>query len=262
MAAIAAWYFIRGRRTDVARLSLRVGVIGALAATALVFATGDRHARQVAHTQEAKFAAMEGLYSTEAGAPMILFSLPPKQHGRVDAPELVITNLTSFLAFGNFEAPVKGLEEFARHTWPPVPITFLSFHNMVILGNLMLLVAIAAAVQLWRGRLETSPRLLRVLFWVGLFVPTFAIQLGWMAAEAGRQPWIVYGVMRTADATSRVVAAPEIVFSLALFVLLYLLLGALWIWLLRREIVHGPEGIALPEPERLASPIPATVPVY
>lgn len=262
MAAISAWLFLRGRRTDVARASLKLGIIVALISTVLVFATGDRHAKQVARTQPAKFAAMEGLYSTERGAPLILFALPPSQQGRRDAPELMITNLTSFLAFGNFQAPVQGLNEFPQAHWPPVAATFLSFHNMVIVGNLMLLLALAAAIQWWRKRLETSPVMLRAIFWGGLALPTIAIQLGWMAAEIGRQPWIVYGLMRTSEGVSKVVIAPEILTSIVLFGIIYLLLGAIWIFLLRREVMHGPEGIPLPEPI-VEEPRPLeTAPVY
>ncbi|HEX6087183.1 MAG TPA: cytochrome ubiquinol oxidase subunit I [Thermoanaerobaculia bacterium] len=262
MAAIAAWYFLRGRRTDVARASLKLGLVVALLSTVLVFATGDRHAKQVARTQPAKFAAMEGLYSTERGAPLILFALPPSQQGRRDAPELMITNLTSFLAFGNFQAPVQGLNEFPRDEWPSVPVTFLSFHNMVIIGNLMLLIALVALVQLWRGRLERSRGVLRAIFWGGLALPTLAIQLGWLAAEMGRQPWIVYGLMRTREGVSKVVLAPEIVTSIALFGVIYLLLGAVWIHLLRREVVHGPEGEPLPELEPAVAPPLSAEPVY
>ena len=240
MAGVAAWYFLKGRPSDVARASLRLGTVAALVSTALVMLTGDRHARQVAHTQEAKFAAMEGLYSTENGAPMILFSLPPTQEGRQDAPEIAITKLTSFLAFGNFQAPVQGLDRFPKEDWPPVAITFLSFHNMVILGNLMLLLSLIGALLLARGRLETARWWQWAMFWA-IPIPIVAIQLGWMAAEAGRQPWIVYGIMRTADAVSKAVTAPEIAFSIALFSLIYLLLGSVWVYLLRKEIVHGPE---------------------
>jgi cytochrome bd ubiquinol oxidase subunit I len=163
--------------------------VAAPASTLLVLFTGDRHARQVAHTQQAKFAAMEGLYSTESGAPLILFSLPPSQRGRVDAPEIAVTKLTSFLAFGNFQAPVKGLDAFPGSDWPPVAVTFLSFHNMVTLGNLMLLVSLAGVYPLARGRIETSPWWQTLTLW-SIPLPTIAIQLGWMAAEARRQPWI------------------------------------------------------------------------
>ncbi len=240
MAGVAAWYFRRGRGGDVARLSLRFGVIAALVSCALVYLTGDRHARQVAHTQPEKFAAMEGVYSTTPGAPMIVFSLPPKQTGPRLGPELVITNLTSALAFGNFQAPVKGLEEFPPERWPPVAATFLSFHNMVIVGNLMLLVALVSVVLLWRSRIETSRRWLRVLTW-SIVLPPLAIQLGWLAAEVGRQPWIVYGLMHTQQAVSKVVDAPSIAVSIAVFSLIYVALGVLWVRLLLRDIARGPE---------------------
>jgi cytochrome d ubiquinol oxidase subunit I len=261
MAAISAWLFLRGKRTDVARASLKLGLVVALISCILVIATGDRHAKQVARTQEAKFAAMEGIYSTANGVPFILFSLPPSQQGRRDAPELMITNLTSFLAFGNFQAPIKGLEEFPTEEWPPVAITFLSFHNMVIVGNLMLLLALVGVVQTWRGRLEQQPLLLRLVMYLGIVLPTLAIQLGWMAAEAGRQPWIVYGLMKTSDGISKVVIAPEIVTSIVLFGIIYLLLGSVWIYLLRREALHGPEGEPLPETPAAQAPL-QTAPVY
>ena len=240
MAGLGAWYFLKGRGSDVARVSLRLGTVAALIACVLNFVTGDRHAKQVARTQEAKFAAMEGLYTTQRGAPMILFSLPPTQQARRAAPELLISNLTSWLAFGDFQAQVKGLHEFPRQDWPPVAVTFLSFHNMVIVGSLMLLLALIGLVLLWRGRLESARWWQRLMVWA-IPLPMIAIQLGWLTAEVGRQPWVVYGVMRTRDAVSKVVGAPELLFSIVLFTILDVALGVLWLYLLRREIVHGPE---------------------
>jgi cytochrome d ubiquinol oxidase subunit I len=256
MAGVGAWYFLRGRPSDVARASLRLGVVASSVAVALVFATGDRHARQVAHTQPAKFAAMEGLYSTEPGAPLILFALPPTQEGPRRGPELVVTQFTSLLAFGNFQAPVKGLREFPRDQWPPVAPTFLSFHNMVILGNLMALVSLSGLVLLWRGTIEGTRWWLRLMVLV-VPAPMIAIQLGWATAEVGRQPWIVYGLLRTNEAVSRVVPAAHVLFSIVLFSLIYALLGGAWLYLLKKEIVHGPAGRPLPaEP----SPVPAALP--
>jgi len=265
MAGIAAWYILKHRHTDVSRVSLRLGVVVALISIVLSVTTGDRHARQVAHTQQAKFAAMEGLYSTANGAPLILFSLPPQQHGKVAGPELVITNLTSFLAFGNFQAPVKGLEEFGRDEWPPVAMTFLSFHNMVIAGNLLALIAVLGAILLWRGRIERARWWQRLMFW-SIPLPTITIQLGWMAAEVGRQPWIVYGAMRTDRGISRVVGAPSILFSIVLFTLIYILLGTVWFYLVRKEVIHGPDGVPVElepaiEPPPVLHPVPAE-PLY
>src|SRR5512135_961012 len=148
MAGVAAWYARRGRHPDFVRVCLRLGVVASLAGALAVFFTGDRHARQVAHTQHAKFAAMEGIYSTERGAPLILFSLPPTQKGPTPGPEIMVTNLTSFLAVGNFQAPIEGLKSFPIDEWPPVAPTFLAFHNMVIVANLIALVAIAGTFLL------------------------------------------------------------------------------------------------------------------
>ncbi len=239
MAGIAAWYVLKGRKSEVALLSLRMGVIAGLIGCAASFATGDRQARQVARTQAAKFAAMEGLYSTAPGAPLILFSLPPTQTGPREGPELTITKMLSFLAFGNFQYPVKGLEDFPRTDWPPVAVTFLSFHNMVVVGNLMALISVVAAVLLAAKKLETRRWALWALL-LAIPLPHVAIQLGWLAAEVGRQPWIVYGVMRTSDAVSRVVTAPQVLFSILLFSAIYLLLGTTWLYILCREVSHGP----------------------
>jgi cytochrome d ubiquinol oxidase subunit I len=241
MIGISAWYYLKGRESDVAKASMKLGIVFALISTLAVMVTGDGHAKQVARTQEAKFAAMEGLYSSKEGAELVLFSLPPSQDGRREAPELVITNLTSFLAFGNFRAPVKGLDAFPKEDWPPVAPTFLAFHNMVIIGNLMLLEVLFGAYLLWRGKLAVSRKWLTIMLF-SIPLPHLAIQLGWIAAEVGRQPWIVYGLMRTKDAVSKVVGAPEILFSIILFSLIYLLLGILWIYLLVKKIKQGPEG--------------------
>jgi cytochrome d ubiquinol oxidase subunit I len=242
-AGISAWYFLKGRGSDVARTSLRWATILSLVGILASFVTGDRHAKQVAHTQYAKFAAMEGLYSTEKGAPLILWSLPPSQAEKKEGPEVMVTNLTSFLAFGNFQAPVRGLSEFPRDEWPPIAVTFLSFRHMVIVGNVMLLLALTGVFLMWKGRLETSRRWQKAMLW-SIPLPTIAIQLGWMTAEVGRQPWIVYGVMKTKDAVSKSVPAGNVLFSIVMFSLIYMLLFALWIHLLRKEVLHGPEGDA------------------
>jgi cytochrome d ubiquinol oxidase subunit I len=155
VVGVAAWYLLKGRHRDVAAMTIRIGLVLAFAAAVLMFVTGDGSARQVAATQEAKFAAMQGLYSTTSGAPLVIFSLPPAQDptAAVTGPELVITRLLSFLAFGNFEAAIKGLEAFPASDWPPVAATFLAYHNMVVLGTLMLLVMLGGVWAWWRGRL-------------------------------------------------------------------------------------------------------------
>lgn len=246
MAGVGAWYALKGRHPAVTRVLLKLGVAAAFAGCVLIFFSGDRHARQVAHTQHAKFAAMEGIFSTEKGAPLILFSPPPTQQGPRQGPEIMITNLASFLAFGNFQAPIQGLKAFPREDWPPVAVTFLAFHNMVIVWNVMGVVALWGVVLLVTGRLEKT-RLWQWAMVLSVPLPVIAIQLGWLTAEVGRQPWIVYGLMRTKDAVSKVVGAPEIVFSIVLFSILYLALGLLWLFLIRREILRGPDPASFPD---------------
>ncbi len=247
VVGVAAWYLLRGRHRDVAAMTIRIGIVLAFTAAVLMFVTGDGSARQVATTQEAKFAAMQGLYSTTSGAPLVIFSLPPAQDptAAVNGPEIVITRLLSFLAFGNFEAAIKGLEAFPISDWPPVAATFLAYHNMVVLGTVMLVVMLGGVWGWWRGQLETSRRWL----WAAVIAtpaPLIAVQLGWATAEVGRQPWIVYGLMRTSDATSPVVSAPEILASIIILGLLYALIGALWLFLVRREIIRGPAPSRVP----------------
>lgn len=240
VAGCSAWWTLRGQRSDVARYSLRVGTTGALVASAAVFLTGDRHARQVAHTQPAKFAAMQGLRSTAAGAPLIVFSLPPTQEGSSVGPQVAVTHLTSFLAFGNFQAPVKGLDEFPPADWPPVAPTFLAFHNMVILGNAMLLVALVSVVLLVRKRLDWARGWLWTIV-IATPLPILAVELGWIAAEVGRQPWIVYGVVRTADAVSPVATPALARIALVLYAGLAVATTAVWLTAVAKRVRQGPE---------------------
>jgi cytochrome d ubiquinol oxidase subunit I len=261
--AVGAWYVRHGRAGDVARVSLRVGLIVAFIGTVAVVGAGDTSARQVAQTQPAKFAAMQGIYSTTSGAPLVLWSLPPAQDPAqaIEGPAILVTHMLSFLTFGSFTAPITGLESFPASDWPPVAATFLVYHNMVLLGSLMAVLLLAGAYLAWRRRLEASPRWLGSATWA-FVLPFGAIQLGWATAEIGRQPWIVQGLMRTADGTSPVVSAPEILFSILLFSGIYVLLAGLWLFLVRRQILEGPvqEPVA-PESAALPAPAPAIRPV-
>jgi cytochrome d ubiquinol oxidase subunit I len=266
MMGIAAWFLLRRTHLGVARRSLTLGLSLALVGSLLMFATGDRHARQVAETQPAKFAAMQGLYSTTQGAPLILFSLPPTQDPAAtpEGPEIQVARLLSFLTAGSFQAAIVGLEAFPQDEWPPIAITFLGYHNMVLLGTLMLLVALVGTWLRWRHRVELSRRFL----WAAVFaipVPHLAIQLGWMTAEVGRQPWIVYGLMRTEAGVSTAVGAGEVLLSIVLFGFVYAALFGLWVYLLRAEVRAGPalapRGVHEDEePALVATLVPAPSP--
>jgi cytochrome bd ubiquinol oxidase subunit I len=245
MVGVAAWYLLRRRHLEVARTCMAIGVTIALVTAGLMFLTGDVSAREVAHEQAAKFAAMQGLYQTTSGADMVIFSLPPAQNpaDAYNGPSIVITRLLSFLSFGSFDSVIRGLQSFPPTSWPPVAITFLAYHNMVVIGTIMLLVMLGMAWYTWRRSLLRHPNWLRLAVAVTP-LPLIAQQLGWMTAEIGRQPWVVYDVMRTSQGVSTAVSGPDVLVSLLLLAAVYTLLGGLWLFLMRREILHGPEPVA------------------
>jgi cytochrome d ubiquinol oxidase subunit I len=241
MAGVAAYRVLKHAGDVVGRSALRTAiVVGFVASLLTAFPTGHEHARQVARTQPEKFAAIEGLYTSQESAPLVLFgwvqNRPPTLHGKVE-----VTGILSWLAFGDASATVRGIDEFPPDEIPPLWLTFVSFHNMVILGMLFIAVMTWGLVQLWRDRLYGTRWLLRTLVWC-IPLPVAATQFGWMAAEVGRQPWIVYGLLKTADAHSSAVQAGEVVFSILLFGAIYLGLGVLWVYLMVKEAKHGLEA--------------------
>jgi cytochrome bd ubiquinol oxidase subunit I len=243
MAGIAAYYLLQNRESVFARKSMRIALVFGLVASVLeVIPFGHEHARQVARTQPEKFAAIEGLYTTQTGAPLAVFGYPVDKPPTLKAP-IEIPGLLSWLAFGDVNASIRGLNEFPYDEIPPLWLTFVSFHNMVILGFYFVLLTAVATIALARGLLWNNRRLLKILLW-SIPLPLIACQLGWIAAEVGRQPWIVYHLLKTTDAVSFTVSAGEILFSLILFTGIYLCLGALYIYLLVRKINHGPEPAA------------------
>jgi cytochrome d ubiquinol oxidase subunit I len=242
MAGVSAYLLLKNKETEIAQRSLRLSIIFGLVVSLLeVMPSGHEHARQVARTQPEKFAAIEGLYTSRTGAPIVLFAYPVNKPPELKA-SVEIPGLLSWMAFGDVNAPIRGLEEFPYDEVPPLWLTFVSFHNMVILGMYFILVMAIGTVKLYRGTLWGSTRFLKILVW-SIPLPLIACQLGWIAAEVGRQPWIVYRLLKTTDAVSITVGAGEILFSIILFGLVYLLLGTLYVYLLVKKIQHGPEPL-------------------
>jgi len=241
MASVGAFYLLSGRHLVYGRTFVRVAVMVGLAAVLLqLLPTGDMQGRLVAHHQPVTLAAMEGLFHTQQGAPLAILGQPDVEKRRLDNP-LVIPRMLSFLAYRRWDAEVKGLDSFPPQDWPSnIPLVFYSYHVMVGFGMLFIALMAVAGWLLWRGKLYESRPVLWLLM-LALPFPYIANTAGWITAEAGRQPWIIYGLMRTRDGFSAQVSAGNAWFTLIGFMGLYTVLGILFLFLVRREIEHGPE---------------------
>ncbi|HVA33056.1 MAG TPA: cytochrome ubiquinol oxidase subunit I [Candidatus Baltobacteraceae bacterium] len=239
VAGIGAYYLLSNRETALGRRFVRDGTLVALAFSVLaVFPTGDRNSADVTRFQPVKLAAMEGLFETTKGAPLAIIGMPDVQAGKLIDP-IDVPRILSFLAYGNFDANVDGLRAYPHEIWPPVELTYYAYHVMVGLGTIFLGVTAVAALLLALGRLYAS----RAVLWLLMLLmplPYIANEMGWMVSEVGRQPWIVYGLIRTAAASSPTVADGETLFTLIGFTGMYFLLGVLFLYLVLREIGIGP----------------------
>ena len=242
MAGIAAYLLRKNSADVVARKALKLAiVIGLPAAILVAFPTGHQHAQQVARTQPEKFAAIEGLYLTaDSHAPLVLFAIPQDHPPELKA-KYEIRGLLSWMAFGDINAPVMGLDKVPLDQRPPLWLTFVSFHNMVLLGSLFILLMSWAAWS-WRGGALWTSRRFLLLLMIALPLPQFAIQFGWVTAEVGRQPWIVYKLLRTADGISTTVPAGQILISLILLAMVELSLLGLYFFLMFKKVKAGPEA--------------------
>ncbi len=252
VAAVYAFGMLRGRRSDYYRKGLLLGMLMVVVATPLQFISGDFNARYLASYQPAKFAAMEGVFKTESGAPIKIGGLADPQTGQVYYA-LEIPKGLSILAYGDANATVKGLDRFARADWPNATIVHTSFDGMVGSGSFALLVALVFwGLYLLRRRVFPQNRLLLGAIVLASPLTFLALELGWMVTEIGRQPWIIYGYLRTKDA---VTTAPWLNVSFLVFSCIYVLLAAALIWLLlavtRRplpEVTVARQGFTVREP--------------
>lgn len=241
MAACGAFYLLAGWHEQYGRTFVRVGVIAGLIACALlIFPAGDENARDVANYQPTAFAAMEGLFQSEKGAPLVFIGQPNVQTQSIDNP-LYLPHILSFLTYRRWNAEVKGLDAFPRKDWPDnIPLTYYAYHIMVGLGTIFIAVLALAAFLLWLGRLFQTRLMLWILMLLAPF-PYIATTAGWMTAELGRQPWVVYGLMRTAQANSASVSSGNALFTLVGFAGMYSVLSILFLFLIYNEVARGPE---------------------
>ncbi len=243
LAGIAAWYLLRNRDVEAGRALLRVSLVVFIVTAVLQFGTGHAHSVQVARTQPAKMAAFEALWESQNGAPMSIIGIPD-QKARKTHVEIAVPKLLSLLVNFDPDSRVQGLDEIPDQDEPPVLPVYLTYHGMIGLGSLFALIALAAAALMATKRLYGA----RWFLWALLFaipLPFISNELGWMAAEIGRQPWAVQGVLRTADAASVVVPPWQILFTIIMFSAIFLLIFAVFIRLLIAIVRKGPDNVTL-----------------
>lgn len=242
MAALGAFYLLEGKHEQYGRTFVRVGVVAGLIAMALlIMPAGDQQGRMVTEYQPVTLAAMEGLFQTTQSAPIVLIGQPDVDRKQLDNP-IIVPSVLSFLTYRRWRAEVKGLDSFPPDRWPDnIPLLYFSYHIMVGLGTILIAVMAVAALLLWRGQLYTNRGALWVLLLMIPF-PYIATIAGWLTAELGRQPWVIYGVMRTAAGLSPRVSSGSGQFTLLGFMGLYMVLGILFLFLVWREIEQGPEA--------------------
>jgi cytochrome bd ubiquinol oxidase subunit I len=242
MAGLGAYYLLEGSHRRHGETFVRLGVLtGVVVSLLQVFPLGDRHAKMVADHQAPTFAAMEGLFRSESGAPLILVGQPDVVRQKLDNP-IYVPRMLSFLTWREWGAVIRGLDQFPQEAWPDnIALLYYSYRIMVGLGTFFAIIMASAALLLWRGKLAGTRPMLWILM-LSLPFPFIANTAGWIVAEAGRQPWIVYGLLRTAEGVSRNVSSGNALFTLIGFTGLYTVLGILFLFLVRREIEHGPEA--------------------
>lgn len=240
MAAVGAFYLLTGAHESYGKLFVRSGVlVGVIACILQIFPTGDMQGKLIAGYQPVTLAAMEGLFTSARGAPLAILGQPDLPNQRLDNP-LAVPDMLSFLTYRQWKADVKGLDSFAPDQWPDrIALLYYSYHVMVGLGTIFIAVMLAAAWLLWRGKLYTSRAMLWVLM-ICVPLPYIANTAGWMTAELGRQPWLIYGVMRTVQGVSPRVSAGNALFTLLGFMGIYGMLSILFLFLIYKEIERGP----------------------
>ena len=241
MAAVGAFYLLTKRDEAYGRTFVKASVlVGVVASLLQLFPTGDMQGKLIAEYQQPTLAAMEGLFESQPNAPLAILGQPDVQNRRLDNP-LQIPGMLSFLTYRKWTAHVKGLDRFPEDLWPDrIPLLYYSYHVMVGLGTIFIAVQLMALLLYWRKKLYQS----RWMLWVLMLcvpLPYIANTAGWITAEVGRQPWLIYGLMRTAHGASPRVGAGNAWFTLIGFMGLYSLLAILWCFLMGREIHLGPE---------------------
>ncbi|HZQ23224.1 MAG TPA: cytochrome ubiquinol oxidase subunit I [Terriglobales bacterium] len=249
MASIGAFYLLWGKHVEHGRIFVRTGVFaGCIFSLLQLFPTGDAQGRMVAHHQPVTLAAMESLFHSGPGAPLVIIGQPNVDNKTIDNP-ILVPKMLSFLTYRRWNAHMQGLDVFPQDAWPEnIPLLYYSYHIMVGLGTLFIAIMVLSVFLMWRGKLFAARWMLWVLL-LSLPFPYIANTAGWMTAELGRQPWLVYGLFRTIDGYSKRVSAGNGMFTLLGFMGMYMLLGILFLFLVHREIEQGPEKLPASAPQ-------------
>jgi cytochrome d ubiquinol oxidase subunit I len=238
---VSAWHLLRKNELEFFKRSFKQAALFGLLSAILVAVMGDFHSVEIAKVQPTKFAAMESIWETQRGVGMNLFLLPDEKRECNAVERLCIPNMVSMLAFHDPNAEIKGLKAFPPDLRPPVMPTYLSFRAMVGLGTYFILASLVAVFLSRKKNLEDY-RLFLYLLLFSIPLPYIANQLGWIVAEVGRQPWIVYGVLKTASGVSKNISAAQVLISLLGFTVLYSVLGLIDIYLLTKYAKKGPDN--------------------
>ncbi|WP_020588138.1 cytochrome ubiquinol oxidase subunit I [Desulfobacter curvatus] len=235
---ISAYHLLKKQHTEIFLKSFRIALVVGLVSSIALGLTGDMHGVNVSKTQPAKLAAMESHWETMTQAPIVMFAIPDETQEKNKIEIGAIPGLLSFLGFHDFNAEVIGLRDIPKEDRPPVLPTFVGFRTMVGLGTLFILLMIYGWIR--RNKLLESPNFLKIMM-LSIPLPYIAMEMGWVVSEVGRQPWIVYNLMRTADAASPI-AGTQVMVSLTAFILVYGLLGAVGFYLIAKSVKEGPEA--------------------
>ena len=234
--SVHAWYLLKGRHVEISKKAFKVTLIVGTIFSLLQLASGRSSAEGVAKNQPEKLAAMEGHFRTEP-ADLYLFGWVDKKNEVTHGVK--IPNGLTYMLHYDTETPVIGLDQYPMEDRPgQVNAVFQFYHIMVAIGMFLIALTVFASFLLWRGKLYDKRWLLRIFVWA-VILPQIGNQVGWFAAEMGRQPWIVYKLLRTSDALSKAVTAHQILFAIILFTIVYTILFILFIYLLKKKIVHG-----------------------
>ncbi len=236
--SVSAYYFLKKRELNFAKHCMKIGLIMALVFSLLQLVSADSTGRGVAKNQPEKFAAMEGIFKTEEKTAMNIVGTVDVEKKKVHA--LQIPGLLSFFIYRNFKTPILGLENFPKSDWPPVSSVFQLYHLMIYMWGAMFLAVILGFILWKRKAFETSKWINRYLI-LSIIFPFVANQAGWFTAELGRQPWIVYRLLKTSEGVSESIVSSQVISSITMFIFIYLLLFFLFLFLMDRKIKVGPE---------------------